>query len=91
MIADEKNLGLVVKSDGAGPWVHHVKPTSPLTTLVKKGDYILSIDGTDTRRMTAQQLSRWLHEYSNKIGQKKEKTIIFKSPLEIDPSSRQMI
>jgi C-terminal processing protease CtpA/Prc len=91
LVANEKNLGLVVKSDGSGPWVHCVKPSSPLTNLVKKGDYILSIDGTDTRRMTAQQLSRWLHEYSKKETRKKDKTIIFKSPLEIDPSSREMI
>ncbi len=83
LIPNGRDLGLVVKSNTSGPKVFRVKDDSPLNGMVNKGDFILSIDGTDTRNMTAQDLSLWLHtkdEEGQKKDNKHERTIIFMDP-----------
>ena len=73
LVPASKPLGLVVKSSRSGPKVLKVKDVSPLGHWVKPGDYILSADGMDARRMTARELSQWLHRND---GRMRERTLI---------------
>ena len=41
-------LGIIIDSSDVGPYVHEVKPHSPLLNLVEVGDLITKVDGVDT-------------------------------------------
>jgi len=41
-------LGIIIDSSGHGPYVHEIKPHSPLLNLVEVGDLITKVDGVDT-------------------------------------------
>ena len=73
LVSGDSALGLVVKSSQVGPQIVHIKQSSPLYQVVEEGDYILSVDGIDTRHISAKTLSKWLHK-TNKTA---ERTIIF--------------
>jgi S1-C subfamily serine protease len=51
-------LGLIVDSSPNGPFVHSLKPNSPLTGLLKPGDYIIAVDDVDTHQMNAATLTQ---------------------------------
>ncbi len=82
LVPGEVDLGLVVKSTKLGPQVVHVKQSSPLHRVVEEGDHILSVDGMDTRHISAKALSKWLHKTADTnlertiilMGSKREST-----------------
>ena len=41
-------LGIIIDSSDDGPYVHEIKPHSPLLNLVEVGDLITKVDGVDT-------------------------------------------
>eukprot|EP00594_Rhizosolenia_setigera_P018476 CAMPEP_0178977952 /NCGR_PEP_ID=MMETSP0789-20121207/24833_1 /TAXON_ID=3005 /ORGANISM="Rhizosolenia setigera, Strain CCMP 1694" /LENGTH=702 /DNA_ID=CAMNT_0020667525 /DNA_START=375 /DNA_END=2482 /DNA_ORIENTATION=- len=53
-------LGLVIDSSLEGPCVYNVKEDSPLLGLVEEDDVIVSIDGIDTREMSATVFTEYL-------------------------------
>jgi hypothetical protein len=82
LIAGNKPLGLIIQSASFGPQILRVKPESPIHGIVEEGDFIISVDGKDTRSMTAKELSQWLHREVN--IHEKEKTFILMSPCNIE-------
>lgn len=73
LVPGDVPLGLVVRSSKAGPQIVHIKQTSPLNNVVDEGDFILSIDGMNTRHISAKTLSKWLHKSDSLV----ERTMIF--------------
>lgn len=77
LVTGNKPLGLIIKSTITGPQILKVKSESPVHGIVEVGDYIISVDGKDTRSMSAKELSQWLHREVNQ--HEKEKTFILMS------------
>ena len=59
-------LGLVLDTTAKGPVVHNVAPGSPLEGMVWPGDMITSIDGADTRKMSAPTITALMAESKDK-------------------------
>lgn len=58
---DSGRLGLSIRANStAGPIVRKVKEGSPLADVVAPGDIIVSIDGVDTRSMSAAEIADFL-------------------------------
>ncbi len=74
LVSGDAALGLVVKSAQIDRQIIQIKSTSPLYQVVDEGDYILYIDGIDTRHSSAKTLSKWLHKTTRTA---EERTIIF--------------
>jgi len=64
-------LGLVVDSTPNGPFVHSIKPQSPLIRILQPGDFVLAVDSIDTRGMNAATLTKLMakkaHQNQRKI------------------------
>ena len=50
-------LGIVIDTTVEGPVIHKVNPGSPLEGIVWPGDIIVAIDDTDTRALTANEIT----------------------------------
>lgn len=55
--APKGKLGLSLRVSSDGPMISNVKDTSPLDGVVQKGEYIVSIDNVDTRKMTTEEIT----------------------------------
>lgn len=88
LVAGNKPLGLVIKSTSTGPQILRVKSESPVYGIVDEGDYIISVDGKDTRSMSAKELSQWLHREVNIHG--KERTFILMNSNHIEENWLKM-
>ncbi|KAL7551692.1 hypothetical protein ACHAWF_015373, partial [Thalassiosira exigua] len=51
-------LGIIIDTCSDGPIVHSVKPTSPLTGMLQKGDLVVAVDEEDTREWSAHYLTK---------------------------------
>jgi cytoskeletal protein RodZ len=88
LVAGNKPLGLIIKSTNTGPQILRVKSESPVYGIVDEGDYIISVDGKDTRHMSAKELSQWLHREVNIHG--KERTFILMNSNHIEENWLKM-
>jgi len=50
-------LGIVIESSPRGPMVQSISHTSPLLGMIDRGDYIIGLDGMNTKGMTGAQLT----------------------------------
>lgn len=57
-------LGVAIENGpvGVGPVVHKIKKGSPLEGILKRGDRIVGIDDTDTRELSAADVTAWMVE-----------------------------
>jgi hypothetical protein len=63
VIAPAGKLGMVVDTPAGGvPVVHAIKETSVLSSQIKVGDRLLSVDGEDCSGLTAMQVSKLISQ-----------------------------
>ena len=63
VLAPAGKLGMVVDTPAGGvPVVHAIKETSVLSSQIKVGDRLLSVDGEDCSGMTAMQVSKLISQ-----------------------------
>ena len=59
-------LGVIFFDSAHGPIVAQVRESSPLVNEVWKGDYVLTLDGEDARKLTADDLATLLRARSDR-------------------------
>uniref|UniRef100_A0A6V2HT11 PDZ domain-containing protein n=1 Tax=Ditylum brightwellii TaxID=49249 RepID=A0A6V2HT11_9STRA len=63
-------LGIVIESSPRGPMVQSISRTSPLLGIINRGDYIIGLDGMNTKGMTAAQLTLFMTQRSEQPQRK---------------------
>ena len=66
-------LGIVIDTTVEGPVIHKVNPGSPLEGIVWPGDIIVAIDDTDTRALTANEITALM---AKNMNQRRKLTIV---------------
>jgi len=77
-VAPPGKLGVVIDTTKLGPVVYQVKDESPLQGLVFPGDRIIAIDGIDTRKMTASNITKIM---ARKAGLERKLTVSSKTEI----------
>ena len=66
-------LGIVIDTTVEGPVIHKVNPGSPLEGIVWPGDIIVAIDDTDTRALSANEITALM---AKNMNQRRKLTIL---------------
>lgn len=66
-------LGIVIDTTVEGPVIHKVNPGSPLEGIVWPGDIIVAIDDTDTRALSANEITTLM---AKNMNQRRKLTIL---------------
>jgi hypothetical protein len=77
VVAPSGFLGLILETnvDDGRPMVFSIKPSSPLAHVVKSGDRLIAVDGTDVSKIRASDVSRLIAEKKDKA-----RVLVFSRP-----------